>query len=283
MKKIYLLLVALMVTLTINATDYYLRGSYNNWKADAASMFTESTTTSGLYTLKISGKFENGADGFKIADENWHSEFGSNGSNVTIGTSYTLGSSGNIKIDLADGKALQDPTFTFNPSTNELLVEGTVVDADEGTYSYGLHGSFADGSTWATTNMTEGGDDTWTATITVGASAEFGVKRFVTKSSVTTGAGWYSAAAGTSITANATSEITLTTSGSNISIAAGTYTFTLTPSTMTLKVVPATETGIALLSAESVPTKVQAYNIAGQPKANAKGLSVVDGKKYIGK
>lgn len=55
MKKIYMLLFALMAVLTANATDFYLVGAFNGWNVKSESCKFTETSTSGVYGLKYSG------------------------------------------------------------------------------------------------------------------------------------------------------------------------------------------------------------------------------------
>lgn len=275
MKKIYMILFALMAVLTANATDYYLVGGGLGWSTTDYK-FSETTTT-GVYELSFTGTL---TSGFKIYDgADWSTvNIGANSTSTLltpgVAYSYAEGSgSGNITLS----EAIANPTLTLNTNDKTLTVVGAAAQV---TVTYKLNGSFEDGSAWKDVTLTEA-DGVFSATVTAKVDAAFKVV------SLNDGAEgeWYGST-NASITAEADNQtITLSTTGGNISIAAGTYNISVkkTDSALTLTVSAVGSTGIAKISSE-ISADAPAFNIAGQRvNKGTKGLVIVGGKKYLNK
>lgn len=268
-----MILFALMAVLNASATDYYLVGGGLGWSTTDYK-FSE-TTTSGVYELSFTGTLNSG---FKIYDGvDWSTvNIGANSTSslLTPGVAYTYADNGgNISLS----EAIADPTLTLNTNDKTLTIVGSAADV---TVTYKLNGSFEDGSAWKDVTLTET-DGAFSATVTAKVDAQFKVV------SLNDGAeGEWLGATDATIAADADNQvITVTTSGGNISIAAGTYTMTVksTDGTVTLTVSAANSTGISAIADESA-TDAPAYNLAGQRvNKGAKGLVIVNGKKYLNK
>lgn len=274
MKKIYMILFALMAVLNASATDYYLVGGGLGWSTTDYK-FSE-TTTSGVYELSFTGTL---TSGFKIYDGgDWSTvNIGANSTSslLTPGEAYTYADNGD-NISLSE--AIANPTLTLNTNDKTLTVVGSAADV---TVTYKLNGSFEDGDKWADVTLTES-DGAFTATVTAKVDAQFKVV------SLNDGAeGEWLGCTDASIAADASNQtITVSTSGGNISIAAGTYTITVknTDNVVTLTVSAANASAISSVAAESEATDAPAYNLAGQRVSKgAKGLVIVNGKKFFNK
>ncbi len=186
MKKFYFLFLAMMVSLAANAIDYYLIGGFNGWAvADANSKFTDQGD--GTYVLDYTGTL---TSGFKINDGTWSNpdaNFGSNGSQLVVGTEYVMavgGSSGNISM----AGNIENPHIVFTPATATLLITGQEVEADS---KYAIHGQIFNGTDWVSVDMVKGDGGTWTYTSDI-VPGEFGIKVLDATSGSQTD--WYSSA-----------------------------------------------------------------------------------------
>lgn len=167
MKKLYMLLMALLVCVAANAApDLYLRGaiSGSSWPALEKYKFTQDGDIYTLNVDKLSGQF-------KIADKNWGADnYGgpTNPTRVNIDTEYTLVSNGQ---NLQANGSFSNITITFNRATKVMKITG---QAAEATITYVLNGNFGDG--WKERAMTKGEDNLWSVTVTPAASScVFGV------------------------------------------------------------------------------------------------------------
>lgn len=226
MKKLYFALMALGLSLTANAADYYLVGGFNGWNpADANCKFTESTD--GNYTLDLN---ETLISGFKITDGSWSGSvnLGSNGSKLVVGEPYAMvqGSNGNVEIE--GDKKIVNPHLVFNPTASTLLITGQEGEVE---YAYVLRGNFDGGIDWNDLQLVEK-DGKWVSDPTAVAACGFGVKKIdkATKNQLQ----WISSAETGVVTLN--TPLPLVVDGTNFTIAAGTYTFTVDPEAMTLTV-----------------------------------------------
>ena len=227
MKKFYFLLIAMMAGFVANAADYYLVGGFNNWTlADKSAKFTE-TATAGVYTLDYAGTL---SSGFKVNDGTWSNpdiNFGSNGSNLTVGTPYkyvSSGTSGNINMDME----VTNPTVTLNVNEGTILVEGKASVAE---YIYGIHGEIFGDPKWSTENFTEV-NGKWVMTDKTVVAGSFGIKMMNKSTGAQTD--WISSAGDAEVTVN--TPMPCMVEGTNWTIEAGTYTFTFDPAAMTLTV-----------------------------------------------
>lgn len=224
MKKLYFALMALGLSLTANAADYYLVGGFNGWNpADANCKFTESTD--GNYTLDLN---ETLISGFKITDGSWTGSvnLGSNGSKLVVGEPYAMvqGSNGNVEMD----GNIANPHLVFNPAASTLLITGQEAEVE---YAYVLHGNFDGSTVWTNIDLTEK-DGKWVSKPTEVAACGFGIKKVdkATQNQLQ----WISSAETGVVTLD--TPLPLVVEGTNFSIAAGTYTFSVDPTAMTLTV-----------------------------------------------
>lgn len=231
MKKIYFLLVAMLVGFAANAADYYLIGGALGWDLkNEKGHFTDKGD--GIYELKFQGSF---TSGFKVNDGTWSNpniNFGSNGNKLVIGTPYAYanGSSNNIDFD----GTVTDPTITLDINNGTILVAG---EAQESDLAYCIWGSLKSGA-WAATDFSdEDNDGIWTienVEVTY-ASAAFGIRSFEKSAGNGSQKDWIAADGASKITGEGTFKCKVN-SSTNFSIAKGTYSFSFNPETMVLNV-----------------------------------------------
>lgn len=162
---------------------------------------------------------------FKINDGTWTGvDLGSNGSNLVVGTPYTLGEKGgNIEMD----GNIDNPHCVLNPTTKTLTITG---QTSEAKFKYGIHGDIFGVTTWSTENMTES-NGKWSLTKEI-VAGNFGIKQMDDATGSQTQ--WISSAGAAAVTINTAMPCKV--DGTNWSIGAGTYTFTYDPVAMTLTV-----------------------------------------------
>lgn len=227
MKKLYLFIAAMLVSISAFAVDYYLIGGFNLWATkDANAKFT--AQGDGTYVLDYTGKL---STGFKINDGTWTNGNANFGGSAILkpGVTYNLtasSNSGNIPIE----KNIINPHLVFNPTAKTLLITG---DEEEATYCYGIHGVIFGDPNWSTVEMTED-NGKWTLTSTV-IAGEFGIKEMDGDTKAQTR--WISSAGAAAVSFN--TAISCKEEGTNFSLGTGgTYTFTYDPEAMTLTVTP---------------------------------------------
>ncbi len=166
MKKFYFAIVAMMLSIVANATDYYLIGCFNNWElAQENCKFTDAGD--GTYMLDYQGTL---TSEFKINNGTWDdaNTFGGGGT-LTPGTEYTLYSPGG-NITLAEN--IDNPHIVFNPSAKTLLITGQAVDVK---VRYGIHGQIFGNASWETVDFEQQEDGLWVITASV-VPGDFGIK-----------------------------------------------------------------------------------------------------------
>lgn len=182
MKKFYLILCALFMSITVSATDFYLIGGFNNWTlSDPTCKFTNAGD--GTYTLDYNGTL---TSGFKINDGSWSNDNYNFGGTVAlvIGEVYNLTASGN-SANIPLNEIVINPHIVLNPTAKTLLITGQTLEASK---TYGIHGTVFGTSEWQTVGMTKA-DNKWTLTADC-VAGDFGIM----ECDVTTGwqTGWYS-------------------------------------------------------------------------------------------
>lgn len=232
MKKILLLIAAVMVAMTASA-QLYLRGAVNNWGATADYQFTE--TSAGVFelvkTFTLSGEF-------KVADGTWSKadNYGAGDqAEVSAGVSVAAVNGSNTNFKVSSGKAFAVSKIVFDKNALTLTVyaqEEELVD----DFAYFLHGSFAS-SDWASEALTESNGVWSISDFVVAQDASFGVKR--TNNGFQDAWYWTVAGLGTDVSATGTYQLgeeKTATEGGNPSIKAGTYTISFDPATLILTV-----------------------------------------------
>lgn len=182
MKKFYLILCALFMSITVSATDFYLIGGFNNWTlSDPTCKFTNAGD--GTYTLDYNGTL---TSGFKINDGSWSNDNYNFGGTVAlvIGEVYNLTASGN-SANIPLNEIVINPHIVLNPTAKTLLITGQTLEASK---TYGIHGTVFGTSEWQTVGMTKA-DNKWTLTADC-VAGDFGIM----ECDATTGwqTGWYS-------------------------------------------------------------------------------------------
>lgn len=188
MKKLYLFLAAMIVSLTASAVDYYLTGEPNWPLKNETYKFTPASD--GTYTLDVPSL----VSGFKINDGTWDNascNWGTAQGNTyaTLGEPLALVTSANsnnilLKEDLVNAH------LVFNPTAKTLIVTGDA-DTEVPTYSWRLWGQLKS-TEWTALNLTEGADGIWTATTEIQAGS-FGIQKVNDKTQATS---WFAAASG---------------------------------------------------------------------------------------
>lgn len=179
MKKLYFLLVAMVVSMAANAYDYYLNGEFANWKAwtttaladykfTATSATTFELDLSKTSTPDLSGKFVIAA--FNGTNVDWSAKIGTKTGKPKEGVPYTYAvGGGDISIDGTIKKA----KLTIDTAAKTLLITGNA-EANSFDVVY-MIGDFGDG--WDTTTTAypllpkAGADDTYEGTHTITGTA----------------------------------------------------------------------------------------------------------------
>lgn len=178
MKKIYMLMVGLMIALAANAADWFISGAFQGWNhCNAKYQFTE--TESGIYKLTlpeykgskaISGEFLIVAG--TVGKPDWNNQIGSNGSKVKEGTpyNYTVGG-GNFNMD----GQVDDAVITIDTNNKTLLIEGAAKENEYTTvYLVGdMGGGWDEARTDYPMTLKAGTDDTWTASYNLTAANNY--------------------------------------------------------------------------------------------------------------
>ena len=152
MRKFFAILAASFaaVTVPISAADTWsIVGDITSWDAtDSTYDFT--LQSDGTYTVTVAQLY----GGFKIVkdhDADYTVNYGSSGSDVVVGTTYTLGYNSYTNLSLADNATAYNATVTFTLTDDgaTLLVESDNVVAGSDEVTYYLAGDFNDWS-WNT-------------------------------------------------------------------------------------------------------------------------------------
>ena len=146
----------LLITGEAFPPDYYLSGYFNdNVRGDENYKFTKVDDGSGNYTLSINGTITT----YFIIDTGSLSLYYGGGETeyIEMGVPYQTVKNSGSYIATDDLQSINDPTFTFNPETGILLVDGTLVEAE---YTYLIYSNL--NGYWATEEMTEQEDGNWT-------------------------------------------------------------------------------------------------------------------------
>ncbi|MCM1081830.1 MAG: hypothetical protein NC343_08800 [Muribaculum sp.] len=173
MKKLYLMLLGLILAMGANAADWYISGVFQGWShCNANYKLTE--TTSGVYTIElssISGEFLM-CQG-TTNSPNWNTKIGTNGTKVKEGVPYRYAKgANNFNMDGEVNNAL----VTLDTNAGTLLITG---QAEENDYTTVYVVGDINGSGWneATTNypmtLKEGTDNVWETSITTTATSYF--------------------------------------------------------------------------------------------------------------
>lgn len=170
MRKLYFLMLSLVVAVAANAADWYLIGAnYGNWNQAEAYKFTPEASDANIQTLHV----ETLSGEFKIKESTtWSTSFSTNGSKLVEGVVYKCGTDGgNIVVD----GTISDATLTIDLVARTLTVTGA---SEENEYdAVYLVGDF--GSGWSETitsyplTLKEGTEDTWVGTYKLTASANY--------------------------------------------------------------------------------------------------------------
>lgn len=123
--------------------DWYVCGDFQgtNWDpGDANYKFTKQSD--GSYKSPTISKLTN----FLITQGDWASKYGGNGSDVTVGTPYTLVLNGQ-DLTMGDGKYVQNAVITIN-NENKMTVSGTLIDEGAKYYLVGDEIGWSPSSTY---------------------------------------------------------------------------------------------------------------------------------------
>ncbi|MCM1290804.1 MAG: hypothetical protein NC201_06225 [Prevotella sp.] len=214
MRKIYLLLTALLVTLSVHAADWYLCGSNFGWSDNSTYKLTPVENTTDQFSISVSSL----SGDIKIKEGgSWDTSFGSNGSKLQEGVEYKASKNGgDISVD---GK-IEDATIVINTINYTILVTGAAKENEYDTvYLVGQINSngWSENITNYPLKLKEGTQNVWEGKYTLTASTNY----FKMK------AGAYIYGTGTGdVNANLGETYTASMSGSAFILASGEYTFT---------------------------------------------------------
>ena len=151
-----------------------LSGDINSWSDASGSGYEFTYEGDGVYTLSL----ETLSGTFKLRkDYAWDENYGSNGSTINVGETYTLVSNASDNISITDSPELSGVTLTFTISDSEatLLIEAESSSSiDYSQYSWSLCGEI---NSWAETDttydFTDNGDKTFSLTLESFDQTEF--------------------------------------------------------------------------------------------------------------
>ncbi len=225
MRKLFTLMMFVVMVVAANAADYYLIGGFNSWKLkDSSAKFTDQGD--GTYVLDYAGTL---TSGFKINDGTWtngNANFGGSAT-LVLGETYSLttgSSSGNITMS----ENVANPHLVFNPTAKTLVVTG---QSQEATVKYGIHGDIFGVTAWSTEDFTEK-EGKWVMENKTIVAGIFGIK--VMDAATGSQPGWIASAGADAVVLD--TPMTCKADGTNWSIDGGTFTFTFDPEAMTLTV-----------------------------------------------
>lgn len=221
MRKLFTLMMFVVMAIAANAADYYLAGGFNGWnEKDPNAKFT--AQGDGTYVLDYAGTL---TSGFKITDGTWNTSFGGSAT-LVLGETYHLSSAGAGNITMSENVA--NPHLVFNPTAKTLVVTG---QSQEATVKYGIHGDVFGVTSWSTEDMTEK-EGKWVLENKTIVAGKFGIKKMDGATGAQTE--WIASAGATAVVFD--TPIACKTDGTNWSIDGGTFTFTFDPEAMTLTV-----------------------------------------------
>ena len=223
MRKLFTLMMFVVMAIAANAADYYLAGGFNGWnEKDPNAKFTDQGD--GTYVLDYAGTL---TSGFKITNGTWNVNFGGGSAKLVPGETFALvegTSSQNIEMD---GNVV-NPHLVFNPTAKTLLVTG---QSQEATVKYGIHGDIFGVSSWSTEDMIEK-EGKWVIENKTIVDGSFGIKVMDAATGAQTA--WIASAGATAVVVD--TPMSCKVDGTNWSIDGGTFTFTFDPEAMTLTV-----------------------------------------------
>lgn len=131
MKKLYLLLIALVASVAANA-DYYINGDFINWKgwtqADLAD-YKFTTNAQGLLELDLTTTAVSDLNGAFLCVEigangpDWNTKIGASSGKVKEGVNYFYSKGGNVANFQVDG-TIANAKIVINPYAGFILVTG---------------------------------------------------------------------------------------------------------------------------------------------------------------
>lgn len=156
--------------------DFYIVGGTPGWSANPDYRFTKNAD--GTYTYKMAESAKLGGEILIVPEAaggalDWNAKRASNGAKLTVGN-YQLWADKNGSNIVIDGE-LVGCTFTFNPTSNMLKVEGQAAENQYDTVY--LVGDFGTG--WSETNtarpltLLEGSETVWGGTYTLTAKTTY--------------------------------------------------------------------------------------------------------------
>ena len=263
-----------------------LSGDINSWSDASGNGYEFTYEGDGVYTLSL----ETLSGSFKLRkDYAWDDQYGSNGSTITVGETYTL-SAGGDNISITDNLELTGVTLTFTiGETATLLIEAESTGSiDYSQYTWSLCGESL--NSWDETNtdydFTDNGDKTFS--LTVASIDQNGFKLVADHS-------WdvnFGGDGTTAVTIDTPYE--LVAGGSNLWMDATyenvTFTLDCTTATPTLTVTEAS-TGITNVTAGTENGSYEVYTLSGMHvmstadssdvNALPKGVYIVNNKKVV--
>ena len=293
MKKTFTLVAVGMLMMApvseMRADTWSLSGDINSWSDSSGSGYEFTEGSDGVYTLEL----ETLSGAFKLRkDYAWDDQYGSNGSTIDVGETYTL-SAGGGNISITDNPELSGVTLTFTIGDSEatLLIEAESSGSiDYSQYSWSLCGEINSWDQTDTTyDFTDNGDKTFSLTMESFDQTSF---KLVADHSWDVNFGGDGSTAVTLDT-----EYTLSAGGENLWMDADytNITFTLdcsvTTPTLTVTQSSTEDTGIDNIAASVNNGMYEVYSLGGMhvmSTANSgninslpKGIYIVNGKKAV--
>ena len=292
MKKTFTLVAVGMLMMApvseMRADTWSLSGDINSWSDASGSGYEFTEGSDGVYTLEL----ETLSGSFKLRkDYGWDDQYGSNGSTINVGETYTL-SAGGDNISITDNPELSGVTLTFTIGDSEatLLIEAESSGSiDYSQYSWSLCGEINSWDQTDTTyDFTANGDKTFSLTMESFDQTSF---KLVADHS------WdvnFGGDGSTAVTLDTAYE--LSAGGSNLWMDADYTNITLTldcsVASPTLTVTQTTEdTGIDNIAASVNNGMYEVYNLGGMHVMSTadsgninslpKGIYIVNGKKAV--
>ncbi|MDE6156982.1 MAG: hypothetical protein K2F78_02430 [Muribaculaceae bacterium] len=237
MKKIYLLLVALVAAMSVNAAvdKLYLIGELaGGWSANKGTEMTK--VADGVFTLDIEvGEIENTHFGFASqlaqSEDDWDTlksnRYGSSSNNIAANIGDNTMQKGDNTWTITPGH------YTFTVNTNTMIF--TVKEyGSQPDYRFAVHGNVFTGGDWEDRDLTYA-DGIWSAKLTVvAANGSFGIKKYEGSNAT-----WFAAPQGnTNVVLDKALSFT-STDCANFNFAgneAGTYTFTINEIAQTITI-----------------------------------------------
>jgi hypothetical protein len=251
MKKLYFLLIAMLVSLSASATGWYFNGALNGWAAwneTALADYQLKQTSTGIYELDLTTTSTPDLSGeFLIVSINgtsadWNTKISKNGSKgIVEGTAYSYSTGGsNLALD-SSNSTIANAKITLNTTAKTITITGqSATNSFEVVY---MVGDFGDGWSTAITTypLEKTATDTYEGTYTISSTAA--------------NSDYFYTVPQCGTQTLQLSENVQPQSGNAYTLGSGTGAFEMTPGTYTFKVVAdqAAESAVVTITSSSTP------------------------------